>query len=69
MMPGLDTEIYRDIERLINTLGSPQIAIDARHTPRLYSRFLANLLAEHMRDNPALTQRHVVSRTLIISTG
>jgi hypothetical protein len=50
---GLDTEIYRVIERLINTIGSPQIAIDERHTPKLYSRFLASLLAKHKRDGAA----------------
>lgn len=51
--PGLESEIYRVIERLINTLGSPQIAIDERHTPKLYSRFLASLLAKHKRDGAA----------------
>lgn len=48
--PGLESDIYRIIERLINTLASPQIAIDERHTPKLYSRFLASLLAKHKRD-------------------
>jgi len=47
---NLEAEIYHIIERLINTIGSPQIAIDDRHTPKLYSRFLANLLAKHKRD-------------------
>lgn len=50
---GLESEIYRVIERLISTLGSPQIAIDERHTPKLYSRFLASLLAKHKRDGAA----------------
>jgi hypothetical protein len=47
--PGLESEIYRVIERLINTFGSPQIAVDERHTPKLYSRFLARSLAKHKR--------------------
>ena len=51
--PNLESEIYRVIERLISTLGSPQIAIDERHTPKLYSRFLASLLAKHKRDGAA----------------
>jgi hypothetical protein len=51
--PGLEAEIYQVIERLINTFGSPQIAIDERHTPKLYSRFLASLLAKHKRDGAA----------------
>jgi len=51
--PGLETEIYQIIERLISTIGSPEIAIDERHTPMLYSRFLASLLAKHKRDGAA----------------
>ena len=56
--PGLDTEIYQVIERLINTIGSPQIAIDERHTPKLYSRFLASLLAKHKRDGASIGRMH-----------
>ncbi|KAH9018312.1 hypothetical protein EDB84DRAFT_1566471 [Lactarius hengduanensis] len=56
--PGLETEIYQVIERLINTIGSPQIAIDERHTPMLYSRFLASLLAKHRRDGAARGRLH-----------
>ena len=56
--PGLEAEIYRVIERLINTIGSPQIAIDERHTPKLYSRFLASLLAKHKRDGAAHGRMH-----------
>ncbi|KAI9445815.1 hypothetical protein F5148DRAFT_1153666 [Russula earlei] len=51
--PGLETEVYQVIERLIATIGSPQIATDERHTPNLYSRFLASLLAKHKRDGTA----------------
>jgi hypothetical protein len=46
------------IERLISTIGSPQIAIDDRHTPKLYSRFLASLLAKHKRDGAAQGRMH-----------
>ncbi|KAH9030570.1 fungal-specific transcription factor domain-containing protein [Lactarius deliciosus] len=56
--PGLESEIYQVIERLINTIGSPQIAIDERHTPMLYSRFLASLLAKHRRDGAARGRSH-----------
>jgi hypothetical protein len=56
--PGLEAEIYQVIERLINTIGSPQIAIDERHTPMLYSRFLASLLAKHKRDGAARGRMH-----------
>ena len=47
---GLEDEIYQLIERLVNTIGSPQIAVDERHAPMLYSRFLARLLSKHKRD-------------------
>ncbi|KAG7085553.1 hypothetical protein E1B28_003110 [Marasmius oreades] len=43
-------EIYQLIGRLIQTLSSPSIAIDDRHTPKLYARFLAGLLSHHRRD-------------------
>ncbi|KZW01468.1 hypothetical protein EXIGLDRAFT_63179 [Exidia glandulosa HHB12029] len=33
------------ITRVIDTLGSREISIDDKHTPKLYSRFLASLLA------------------------
>jgi len=46
------------IERLISTIGSPQISIDERHTPKLYSRFLASLLARHKRDGAAQGRMH-----------
>jgi hypothetical protein len=34
-------------------IGSPQVALDERHTPKLYSRFLASLLAKHKREGTA----------------
>jgi hypothetical protein len=53
----LEIEVYEVIERLIVTIGSPQIAIDERHTPKLYSRFLASILAKHKRDGVAYRQQ------------
>jgi hypothetical protein len=47
--PGLESVIYQVIEQLVNTIGSPQIAIDERHTPMLYSRFLARMLTKNTR--------------------
>ena len=38
------------IGQLIQTLSSPKIAIDDRHTPKLYARFLAGLLSRHRGD-------------------
>ena len=45
-----ENEIFDLIGRLIQTLSSPKIAIDDRHTPKLYARFLAGLLSRHRRD-------------------
>lgn len=41
------TYIIDLVERLVDTLKSPRIAVDVRHTPMLYSRFLAGLLAKY----------------------
>ena len=39
--------IFGLIARLIQVLSSSEVAIDDRHTPKLYARFLAGLLAKH----------------------
>lgn len=53
-LPLLDESLHegiiQDVEGLINVLGSRDVALDGRHTPALYSRFLSSLLAKH-RDN------------------
>jgi hypothetical protein len=36
------------VQRVIDLLGSPEIAIDDRHGPKLYSKFLKGLLAAPM---------------------
>ena len=43
-------EIFDLISRLIDKLGSAEVAIDERHTPALHSRFLHSLLRKHRRD-------------------
>lgn len=45
--PGLEEKIIYLVQRLIDLLGSDEVAIDSRHTPKLYSRFLADILAQH----------------------
>jgi len=45
-----EAEVFDLIGRLIQTFSSPEIAIDDRHTPRLYARFLAGLLSRHRRE-------------------
>ncbi|TFY50349.1 hypothetical protein EVG20_g11570, partial [Dentipellis fragilis] len=55
---GQESEIFELIGRLIQVLSSPQIAIDERHTPKLYSRFLAGLLSKHRRDGATTGRLH-----------
>ncbi|KAF8151772.1 fungal-specific transcription factor domain-containing protein [Crassisporium funariophilum] len=45
-----ESNIFDLIGRLIMTLSSTKIAIDDRHTPKLYARFLASLLSRHRGD-------------------
>ncbi|KAF8894525.1 fungal-specific transcription factor domain-containing protein [Infundibulicybe gibba] len=40
-------EILLIVGRLINVLGSKEVALDDRHTPALYSRFLSSLLDKY----------------------
>jgi hypothetical protein len=49
-------EIVRTIERAIDFLGSPEIGVDDRHGPRLYSRFLRGLF-DHVKTPPAKNPR------------
>jgi hypothetical protein len=46
------------IKHLISMIGSPQIAIDERHMPKLYSHFLVSLLARHKRNGAVQGQMH-----------
>jgi len=41
-------------------LSSPKIAIDDRHTPKLYARFLAGLLSRHRRDGTTVGRSPLV---------
>ncbi|KAG6885331.1 hypothetical protein C0993_003179 [Termitomyces sp. T159_Od127] len=53
-----ETEVFDLIGRLIQILSSPEIAIDDRHTPKLYARFLAGLLSRHRRDGATVGRLH-----------
>ncbi|KAF9443388.1 hypothetical protein P691DRAFT_679620 [Macrolepiota fuliginosa MF-IS2] len=55
---GQEGDIFELIGRLIQTLSSPKIAIDDRHTPKLYARFLAGLLSRHRRDGATVGRLH-----------
>lgn len=48
-----ETELLALVGRLIQTLSNPSIAIDDRHTPKVYARFLAGLLSRHRREGVA----------------
>lgn len=45
-------ESYNLIQRVIDALGSPEIAVDDRHGPKLYSKLLTGLLATVKLDAP-----------------
>ncbi|KAJ7302054.1 hypothetical protein DFH08DRAFT_919001 [Mycena albidolilacea] len=64
-----ETQVYDLIGRLIQTLSSPEIAIDDRHTPKLYARFLAGLLSRHRRDGATLGRLHPQPPTQQSITG
>jgi hypothetical protein len=56
-----EAEILKLISRLIQALSSPKVAIDDKHTPKLYARFLATLLARHRREGA--TRQRTTSAT------
>lgn len=53
-----ESGIFELIGRLIQTLSSPKIALDDRHTPKLYARFLAGLLSRYRRDGATVGRLH-----------
>jgi len=58
MTKKLEIEIFDLIGRLIQTFSSPEIAIDDRHTPKLYARFLAGLLSRNRKDGATVGRLH-----------
>jgi hypothetical protein len=58
MTKEIEAEIFDLIGRLIQKFSSPDIAIDDRHTPKLYARFLAGLLARNRRDGATANRSH-----------
>jgi hypothetical protein len=45
--PDDKTKIFDLIGRLIQTLNSPEVSIDKKHTPKLHAKFLAGLLTKY----------------------
>ncbi|KNZ74215.1 Protein priB, partial [Termitomyces sp. J132] len=60
-------EIVQDVQNLIGILGTGGVAIDARHTPALYCRFLSSLLAKHHPVSPQTTSESPISDSSIAS--
>ncbi|KAG5637475.1 hypothetical protein H0H81_004446 [Sphagnurus paluster] len=54
-----ENAIFELISRLINTLSSDKIAVDERHTPNLYARFLTKLLSERRGDGSTVGRLHL----------
>ncbi|KAG5721547.1 Protein priB [Termitomyces sp. T112] len=48
-----ETKILSLVRSLVETLSSPEIAVNDRHTPKLYARFLASLLSRRWRGKAA----------------
>lgn len=48
LSPETRIEIRRHVQSVIDLLGSPQVAIDDRHGPKIYSRFIEKLLNKAM---------------------
>lgn len=59
MKEEIQSDIILLVSRLVDILGSDAVALDGRHTPALYSRFLSGLLIKyhnvspHRPDSPA----------------
>jgi hypothetical protein len=53
-----EQDIFDLIERLVETMGSKQLAIDERHTPKLWARFLEELIAKHRKDGAMAALPH-----------
>ncbi|TDL16780.1 hypothetical protein BD410DRAFT_807837 [Rickenella mellea] len=51
-------QILSLIGKLIQVLGSSEVSIDDRHTPKLHARFLAGLLAKHQPEGSSTGRLH-----------
>jgi len=57
-----ERQILDLISRLIQALSSSKIAIDDKHTPKLYARFLAHLLTRYRKDSPGRRRASTTSK-------
>ncbi|KAG8742288.1 hypothetical protein FRC10_001712 [Ceratobasidium sp. 414] len=54
--PTQSTRIIQLVTRLTEVLASDKVAIDDRHSPRLYSRFLSGLIAKQTQNGMVLSK-------------
>ncbi|EPQ58370.1 hypothetical protein GLOTRDRAFT_35883 [Gloeophyllum trabeum ATCC 11539] len=59
--PNQEQIIVHEVGRLIEILGSKEVALDGRHTPMLYSRFLSSLLAKYDHSRAARNTHYAAS--------
>jgi hypothetical protein len=62
MAPSHEQHILTLVGRFIKVIGSDEIAVDDRHTPKLYSRFLDGLLARHTTQTVDKQQHRAVPK-------
>jgi hypothetical protein len=62
-------EIRDRVEKVANLLGSPEVAVDDRHGPKLYSSFLKSLLAAPVArvDRPPVLQKRSSAKSKSVS--
>lgn len=62
-------EIRDKVQRVVDLLGSPEVAVDERHGPKLYSSFLKSLLDSPgaQIDRPPPTQRRLMAKSKSVS--
>lgn len=59
-------QIRERVQQVIDLLGSPEVAIDEQHSPKLYSRFLKGLLdkaAARLDRSPATTRKPLKAKS------
>ena len=57
-------QIFAATTRLIDVLGSPQVALDAKHTPALYARFLSSSLAKNYSSSSTMSSPSSMSSSM-----
>ncbi|KAH9481451.1 Transcriptional activator of proteases prtT [Psilocybe cubensis] len=64
LTPETRAKIRSQVQKVADLLGSPEVAIDERHGPKLYSRFLEKLLAKPMASLDPMSPGSTASSTV-----